>query len=226
MREFIRTYGKLAGLFAAAALVLSLLTGLLARNPFGTAFLRAFFAAVVFGGLAVGLQYVVRRFLPELSGGDSAQAGGKGQADGLGRTVDILLPEENPLAAAADSSPAGEEKQEPTAADLAGELEEAGAGLEIGGDAEFSEAVSEDEAGMHSPQQQAEGGSAAGSGMEGLPDIAELEQAAPRPARTRMARTSFSGAAIDEIERTLTRDIDPSTHARAIRTLMKRDEKG
>jgi hypothetical protein len=224
MREFIRTYGKLAGLFAAAALVLSLLTGLLARNPFGTVLLRAVLAAVVFGGLAVGLQYVVRRFLPELTGEASAQAGGEGQPDGKGRTVDIVLPEENPLVAGAGSSPAGEERQEPTAAELEGELEEAGAGLDTPGDAPFADAVPEGEDGGRSrPEQPA---STAGGGRDGLPDISDLEQPAARPGRSRLPRTSFSGAAIDEIERTLTRDIDPSTHARAIRTLLKRDEKG
>ena len=66
MKEFIRAYGKLAGLFAAAALVLSFLTGILARNPIGTVILRAVLLAVLFGGLGVGLQFVVKRFLPEL----------------------------------------------------------------------------------------------------------------------------------------------------------------
>jgi hypothetical protein len=224
MREFIRTYGKLAGLFAAAALVLSVLTGLLAGNPFGTVLLRAFLAAVVFSGLAVGLQYVVRRFLPELSGAGSATAGDGGQPDGQGRTVDIVLPEENPLAAGSGFSPAGEEGREPAGAQLAGELEEAAAGMDPGGDAPFADAVPEGDSAPRSPLPQAAG--AGGGGPEGLPDISELEQPAPRPGRTRMARTSPSGAAVDEIERTLTRDIDPSTHARAIRTLLKRDEKG
>jgi hypothetical protein len=141
--------------------------------------------------------------------------------------VDIVLPEENPLAAAADALPAGEERQEHAAADLEGELEEAGADREAGGDAPFAEAVPGGEPAGGAPRQEAAEAEPAGSsGLDGLPDIGELEKAAPRPARTRAARTSFSGAAVDEIERTLTRDIDPSTHARAIRTLLKRDEKG
>ncbi len=233
MREFIRAYGKLAGLFAAAALVLSFLTGIVARNPIGTVILRAVLLALLFGGLGVGLQFVVRRFLPGLGVGTPPGVGAppndgaEGEAAASGSQVDIVLPEENPLAAGGAAAPDGS-------------LEESGAvavedGLEAAGDEGEAVLLGEPgptgeptgpggtlEAAGEQPGRRTPGGE-----LDALPDIGGLEQAPQRKAgRTRPARASFSGAAADEALRRMVEDEDPATLARAIHTVVKREEKG
>lgn len=239
MREFIRTYGKLAGLFAAAALLLSFLTGMLARNPVGAVVFRAVFFAVVFCGLAIGLQFIVRRFLPELSGPapsspEERSPGSEDMRPRSAQVVDIVLPEENPLVAAA-GDPARELMDgEPGAADLGemraegapdGGLEDA-AGLEMPGEAQPSgvrSGAAEAVEGENAPRAT---GLGTLEGLDGLPDIDGMESAGRRPGRARAPRTTVSGAAADEARRSLSEDEDPSTLARAVRTVLKRDEKG
>jgi len=101
MRDFIRTYGKLAGLFAGAAFVLSFVTGIAARNPVGTIILRAVLLSALFCGLGVGLQFVVRKFLPELTGAPAAASdepapGSRVNAPGMGTVVDWRKPSRRP----------------------------------------------------------------------------------------------------------------------------------
>jgi hypothetical protein len=247
MREFIRTYGKLAGLFAAAALVLSFLTGILARNPIGTVLLRALLLAVLFGGLGIGLQFVVRRYLAGLGGEAPAETG---RVEEGGSRIDIVLPEENPLvgdnasgtsevpadleAAPGDSAGAGE-------ADAAGSIENPVGAGDFGGDdgAEGAEEApgameallpGEDPGGAADaaggPTGPARAGQGAGRGVDVLPDIAGLEPAEGSRGRGRVPRKSFSGAAVDEALRRMVEDEDPATMARAVHTIVKRDEKG
>jgi hypothetical protein len=241
MREFIRTYGKLAGLFAAAALVLSFLTGILARNPIGTVFVRAFLLAVLFGGLGIGLQFVVRRFLA--GPGGEAPAGTE-RAEEAGSRIDIVLPEENPLvgdgisgapdvpaeleAEPADSAGAGEAAVEESiesadgaggadgADEAPGAMEALVPGEDLGGAA--------DAAG--GPIGPARAGQGAGRGVDVLPDIAGLEPAEGSRGRGRAPRKSFSGGAVDAALRRMVEDEDPATMARAVHTIVKRDEKG
>ena len=68
--------------------------------------------------------------------------------------------------------------------------------------------------------------SGASGGLDALPDIEGLESAPPRQGRARSTRTSFSGAAVDEALRRMVEEEDPSTLARAVHTVVKRDEKG
>ena len=77
-------YGKLAGLSRPRPSCSRSSRVSLAGNPFGTILLRALLVRrLSSAALAVGLQYVVRRFLPELGGGAATEDGW--QADGQGR---------------------------------------------------------------------------------------------------------------------------------------------
>ena len=79
--------------------------------------------AIAFGGVGAGMQYVVRRFLPELSGGESAPGDGADDAavKPAGSTIDIVLPEELP---SAEGAPEGRAE---TLEELPGTTESAGA---------------------------------------------------------------------------------------------------
>jgi len=229
MREFIRTYGKLAGLFAAAAFVFSFVTGIVARNPVGTIILRAVLLAALFCGLGVGLQFVVRKFLPELTGApaaapDERAPGSAVNAPGMGAVVDIVLPEENPLEAGqrpveASGEPAGEAELEEALEEAAEErtavLEESVDGSPV------EETPASVEPSFESPKQSGSPGE-----LDALPDIGSLEPSGPAPGRPRAGRRTGTGASPEEAMRSLASQEDPSTLARAIRTVLKREEKG
>jgi len=197
VKDALREYGRTVAIFAAAGLVLSLLVGVLAGNPFGIIVLRALVFAVVFGGVGAGMQFVVRRFLPGLSGAEpSADAPSDGSvrsedadAKAEGSTIDIVLPEE-PMPA----EEAGAATAEP--------LEE------LPGTGETPPAST---------------GAAGGtSGLDFLPDIGSMQNGgpAPRAAPPRRERTRPSDVAHDVLARQ-----DPAQLARGLRTILKRDER-
>jgi len=224
MRDFIRTYGKLAGLFAAAAFVLSFVTGIAARNPVGTIILRAVLLSALFCGLGVGLQFVVRKFLPELTGApaaapDEPAPGSRVNASGMGAVVDIVLPEENPLEAGRAAGEAElEEAPEEDAEERTAVLQESvdGSPLE-----ETPVSVEPAEPSLESLKQSGSPG-----GLDALPDIGSLEASGPAPGRPRAGRRAGTGASPGEAMRSRAIQEDPSTLARAVRTVLKREEKG
>jgi len=233
MRDFIRAYGKLAGLFAAAAFLLSSVTGIVARNPVGAIVLRAALLAVFFCGLGVGLQFVVKKFLPELTGASAAPA----DEHAPGSRIDIVLPEESPLGAGrADDAALGEAPVE--AAETREQAEEAGPveTLEEAGDqgiaipeepmdvseVEESAAFAEPDQPAHETAKQ----SRETAKLDALPDIGSLEASGPAAGRSRAPRRAGSGASAQEAMRSLAAQEDPSILARAVRTVLKREEKG
>ena|GEM_PF-2296252 len=99
MKDFLREYWKSAAAGAAGAFLLSLLVGLVSRNPFGVVFVRALLLALLFAGLAAALRYVVRTHLLEAAkeGAAAPTGGADTRDDRRGGRVDIVLPEESPL---------------------------------------------------------------------------------------------------------------------------------
>ena len=218
MNEALRGYGRTVAIFAAAGLVLSLLVGVLAGNPFGIILLRALLFAFAFGGVGAGLQYVVMRFLPELAGAPTPDAAGSAEsadagAKPEGSTIDIVLPEE-PMPAGDDVAAAAEPLEElPGSIDAPiAESDGPPAGVPAGGSSGGSSGGSVDEAA-------AMGGS---GGLDFLPDIGSLESGEPTPraAAPRRDRTRPADATRDVLERQ-----DPAQLARGLRTMLKRDER-
>ncbi|MGA2615279.1 MAG: hypothetical protein ABSG38_17725 [Spirochaetia bacterium] len=276
----MREYGKTAGFAAAGAFLLSLVVGLVSRNPFGAALARALLLAVVFACLAAAARYILAKYLPELvtttpSPGTSA----------VGQNVDITLPEEGPPAAARagvyertprapvtaegdveepeelaadltreDTEPQGdaagkhaalgpEESGQaeqgdiladelddvlPPLADMGAETEGFSAGeAEAGGDSvEEAESVPEDGTGRSAAE--GEVTPDADSELGRLPEISSFgnpssARGAAPPLRSR--RGGESSRPEDEMKGALGSQ-DPATLARAIRTVLKRDEKG
>ncbi len=255
----MREYGKIAGLTAAGAFLLSLVIGLASGNPFGVALVRALLFALLFAGLAAGARHVVTKYLSEPASVTPSDRGQK---------IDITLPEENPVApgragAYARESRAPEEKPqalETGYGDLAAEeigsaeappleLEQPGSGdsMDVGGDSLDDElppltdddSVGEEEAGpaadsVEEAESVPEDGSVS-SAAEGddplqgdadlgrLPDISSLggsssgARASPPPRAAQTPEDAMKGALGGR---------DPATLARAIRTVLKREEKG
>jgi hypothetical protein len=214
VKDALREYGRTVAIFASAGLVLSLLVGLLARNPFGVMLLRAVLFAILFGGVGAGMQYVVRRFLPEITGGEAAPSEGADDAAAkpAGSTIDIVLPEELP---AAEGAP---EARGEALEDLPGTVEaEAAAPVEELESAEGGPGT--DEAPAQNPGEPVGGG----GGLDALPDIGPVGtdgSAARSPTRFPGARAKPANATRDVLERE-----DPASLARAVRTVLKREER-
>ena len=213
MKDALREYGRTVAIFASAGLVLSLLVGLLAGNPFGVMLLRGMLFAIAFGGVGAGMQYVVRRFLPELAGGGSAQNEGADDAvKPAGSTIDIVLPEELP---SAEGAPEGRDEA----------LEELPGTTESGGAAPVEELESA-ESGPGPGAEPAQNAGEPGRGRDGfdaLPDIGPLGTAAG----AERSATRYSGARAkpsDAARNVLERE-DPASLARAVRTVLKREER-
>ena len=206
VKEVLREYGRTVAIFAAAGLVLSLLVGLLARNPFGIMLLRALLFAIAFGGVGAGMQYVVRRFLPELFGGGPADAPAADgpEAKPEGSRIDIVLPEE-PLPAEGPGQDRAEVLEELPGTAEAAAVEELDA-VEPVAEAVDGPAKRAARPGVH-------------DGLDALPDIAPLGGGgeAVRTAGTR-ARP------VDATRGVLERE-DPASLARAVRTVLKREER-
>ena len=242
MRDFVRQYGKIAGAFAAGAFLLSLLIGLFTRHPFGTALLRAFLLAVFFGALGGALRFAILKYLPELFPQAAERVSSPGPArgeDGRGSTVDIVLPEEFPggrapgalsdeltLEEESGRMPLGAANEMPLGA--ADEMPPGAAGES------FEEAAEEasdvlDEAGEPEPAHAFPDG---GRGLDALPDIASLEEtvdrghAKARPASSGPRARMPGGDRPQDALRDAVSGQDPSTIAKAIRTILKRDGKG
>ena len=212
MKDALREYGRTVAMFAAAGLVLSLLVGLLAGNPFGVILLRGILFAVAFGGVGAGMQYVVRRFLPELSGGGTAPGDGGDEAavKPAGSTIDIVLPEELP---STEGAPEGRAE---VLEELPGTAESAGAAAVE--ELEGSESRPGTEAA--SAQQAAEPGRGR---LDALPDIGPIGTGgghARSATRFPGERAKPSDAARGVLERE-----DPASLARAVRTVLKREER-
>lgn len=75
----------------AAAAVLSLLTGIISGVSFGTFLIRALMWGVIFCGVGTGISYLISKYLPELFSLPSSE--GK---DAARPKIDIVLPDENP----------------------------------------------------------------------------------------------------------------------------------
>jgi hypothetical protein len=223
-------------------MVFSALVGLVAGVPFGTLLLRALLGGVFFGALVFGAIFVLRSMSPELFSPSDPLAADAGLADSLptmGQNVDIVLGE-------------GDEDADLAPGAAEGTGAEGEARLQPTGFRAVSTAVLDDEEGFDDAEQIGEslddevsepapagakprrGASIAvpppGSGLEdldSLPDLESLSDAfsespslgggdadSDRPAR---ARPSGGGRGGGE---------DPAALAQAVRTLLKRDQKG
>jgi hypothetical protein len=244
VREFIRESWKTASAFAAGAFLLSTLIGLTASNPFGVVIFRAFLLGLFFAGLGAGLRWAVRTWLaePAAARASEASAGAAVPAqDGRGSRVDITLGEDaDPGRAGADSGRSAEGAAEaveddPTAPrdDSAAQAEAAALGelsQELGEDPSATEeeaAGVEEMEGDSPPDLPGPKGRQPTRGrVDSLPDIS-LDEPPARPAsRARRSRPETPGEALRDAVRDNVARQDPATLARALRTVLKKEEKG
>ncbi len=256
VKDFVRDVWKISAACAAGAFLLSLVIGLIAANPFGIVFFRALLFAAVFAGLGAAVRGVVMSYLPELvasnAGTPAAEPEHRGAAvdivlpeeEGLRRRAyggtesDARAPagndeETEPEAEEAmDVESLGEDSVSPAEGQGLGELSEelaeelpgATDGRSPGtkGDDESLEEVGPAEEDSRSSRERS-------GDIDSLPDIAGLEPpSAPRSLQgsPRSARLSAAGERPEDAVRNVLSGQDPATLARALRTVLKKDEKG
>ncbi len=255
MKDFIRENGRTIAIIAAAAMILSLIIGLLTRNSFGVAFFRAIFLALFFGLFAAAILFTLKKYLPELSAREIPVKTAESD-EALGHAVDIVLPEE-PMV--------GVEKEE---GGVVLKSQEAESGPERYAEAstdqydepdmlESADAVETPEAPM-TREKGEKSGPSGGDSANGTADLTALDsdgsetgEATDRLKRTQRGNTGgldalpdfgFLGETVktgsgaraagqrarkpEDAARGFVSEEDPETLAKAIRTVIKRDEKG
>lgn len=218
---------RVSAIAAGSAFLLSVLVGVIGNVSFGVLILRAVVAAAVFGAGAIGASLVIDRYLPELKNSSSAQADA---SDGAG--VDIVVEGDDDLQngvfgpeIAHDASHVESEAEEGD--EELGELSPV--------DQEEEESIAEDVA-------------ESGSGASDIPvnedevieeveeaddesDVVELEEAEEEPGGGNLPDVDSMSDSFTELplaEETIDDSSDsgedPALMARAIRTVLKREE--
>ena len=211
----------LAGFSAAGALI-SLIAGVAGGNRFGTILLRLFVSAFLAGGVGLAVQYLLRRFLPELGRG----AGREGAP-----AVDILIDDQIDLGVPGGEPGAGFAVEAPP---LAGgeegflpELEPMSAGLTGGSEPELSAAGAddaEDEATL-GPEEFSDEPAEAAEALEqpeGSGTLSDLDGFGPVSPSSRSLKAQALGDQLDSV----VKGQDPASLAKAVRTFLQKDQEG
>lgn len=211
---------RFATIAAAIASLLSALTGLLSRVTFGALMVRAILSGLAFAALAGGAIWIARKFLPELYSDGSAASPSASEVEPEHR-LNIVLPgegEDSPsdveaIPEAMDPGSVGEEELR----DLDREAEEIGTDSLV--PAEEASAVGETPRVSARPPASFEELDVLPD-LDGLSDVFSTASHESIDAGTPAARDpiSTSGASRD--------GVDAVVMAQAVRTLLKRDQKG
>jgi hypothetical protein len=204
-----------AGVGVAGA-VISLIFGIAGGNAFGTVLLRALASALLAGGIGLAVQYVLQRFLPDLTGA---------APEAPPAAVDILIDEEVPMPAAEqveDAEPLGGRQ-----GSRPGSRQGFAPGVALSPEADaFSdlpgpESLQDFEAGPESlePAEEEEAVSLEAVQEDGLPDMDAVGQSSPSP---RSLKAGELEARLDNV----TQGQDPASLARAVRTFLRKDQEG
>ncbi len=228
---------------AAAAAVVSSLVGVFSRVGFTALAIRALLFGVFFGGLTWGALVLLKRFLPELFEGEAAvdgfaatgfAEGSAAEGESMGGTVDIVLDEDGEpfLNAAPAPLPVDGEDEDGEKVDIAEDADVETAVLsEDGGEAVLDVAESRPKgrpavplAGAM-PSRQASGV----DDLDVLPDLDSLSGSFVDSATDSSYSSAKGGASSSDSRGSsgkAANGADPATLALAVRTLLKRDQKG
>ncbi len=198
--------GKIAFWSGLGGFLLSFLIGIIGGVLFGALILRALLWGLLFALLGAALHYVISRFLPEMLSKPAARQEGGG-------SIDIVLPEEMPRSVSAGSSLNDEElpveeleESEVEEIPTAEAVEESGEPIgEPQKDDSFFSAIRDEEAELAEELPEFEG--------EGIAeDRGKSGSSVQPPKRASVLSPKDS--------------VDPAEIARAIRTALKKDQKG
>jgi len=216
--------------FAGFGAAVSLLAGIIGGNPFGVILLRLILSAGICGGLGLGVNLIVKKYLPELSAGPAIAQTESGEEVDIVIDEDISLAgegEETQSTEPAESAQQIEPAEEAESAELMESIdqEETPVGVAQGGEGSEEDVLALEDADSEPQPTPAEFLPGAATSpvtdfedLDTLPDIDQFnpvaEESAPPP------KPSRRNAHVEEV----VRDQDPENLARAVRTFMKKDQ--
>ena len=223
---------KVPAIVAGIAFVIAFFSAAVSRLGFGSILLRSLLGGIAFGALGFGFEALARRFLPELfDAGIAGNAKAEEEStfdENAGGSVDITIEEENPHMQDAGISTAA----------VVDEVEEVEEVIEVAPEDDVEELETVDESGSEPvPSSEVEGAPAfeatavipsatpSASNTGDLPAFDGVESSFdPTYAVGNIegAGGHAAGSAID----VMGQEQDAETVAKAVRTLLKRDEKG
>jgi hypothetical protein len=215
---------KIPAIFAGIGALISLIAGIVGGIPFGLVLVRMLFSVLAAGAVGLSIQYVLRRYLPELGGRTAAESS---------PAVDIVIEDD-----LAFGGPDRDSKDEQVASPLAAvepqpveePLPESGLELEapLEADSLVEEAVEplpessgEEESGPLEMLPDADESMFQEGSLDSLPDIGGA--APPTPARR---AGTFRGELAEAQVDSLFKGQDPASLAKAVRTFLKKDQGG
>jgi hypothetical protein len=217
-------------IFAGFGAAVSLLSGIIGGNPFGVIVLRLILSALICGGLGLGVNLLVKKFLPELTAAPAAT-----QMES-GAEVDIVIDEDIPTVEDTEGqqSPEAEESStqvEPADEEEASELtmpveeDEGPIGDSEGGDESEEDVLTLEDADSQaesSPEEFVPGIAAVQvADFEDLDTLPDIDTFSPGTEESQPpSRPSRKNSKVEEV----VRDQDPENLARAVRTFMKKDQ--
>ncbi len=209
---------------AGAAVFLSLVTGLISGVPFATLLGRALVGAVLFAALAAAISWVVDKYLPDLkttrAGSPDSDPVGGGESRS-GSLVDIVVddpadveePAEELELEEAEVIEDGADAYEQQAADAEPEAEE------------IAELEAADESVEQSTDRSAYAETDDSDDAGELEEVSDVELAGRLPDIEGLSEGfSDDHAAVEDVDDSGRSGEDPSIMARAIRTVLKREE--
>jgi hypothetical protein len=229
---------------AAAAALLSALVGIIAGVPFGILLLRALLGGAVFGSIVYGGYFVARRFLPVAPGAQTA--GQASETEAGSHSIDIVLPGETPdgflgRGRAEEAEDFGKPLDEMALA--GGAPRESSLSLSPDDDDDADSGL--EEVGSLLPPEDGEGKSAAvprpesagGTAFDDLDVLPDLDgfsetfagtefAGSSEPAETALSRRPDSRFKGGQRGGDGSEHPDPASLAQAVRTILKRDQKG
>lgn len=207
---------KIPAVVAGGAFALSFLIGLFSGALFGIILLRAFIFGIIGGGLALGVPIVADRYLPEVEESDESAPGS---------SVDIVLDQENP--------------HTPGQEDFIQEVVEGPSGPKT--DSEDVDSLPEDEgvsdleavddgsgeAPSPPPATESRKSGPAPGSLSGLPSLDGFEDSfsASLPADESGGGPSFVGGFAETVD-VDGMEQDPREIAKAVQTILKKDQEG
>jgi len=194
---------RISAITAGSAFLLSVLIGVIGNVSFGVLILRAATAAALFGGGAIGVTIVIDRYLPELRRASAAPV-----PSATGSTVDIVVEGDDDLETLSDGLDASDEER----TELDDGVEELSANDADEAPEEVDESGDEDGISTVASDSEAAEMEEIGSG-DGLPNVDAMAD-------------SFTEVPLGEDPGVDSGDSgeDPALMARAIRTILKREE--
>ena len=218
---------KFAAFCAGIAALLSIIAGLFGRVSAGNLIFRAILACIVFGGLACGMELLVRKFLPELFSDGENVDNESGELE-TGGGVDIIVDDDEPVSFAPL-----DEQEDALPVEEEGAVEDVGI-TEISAEDELSEVPGEldpesEEPGISGAASEVkEAPAETGKNGKALPDIEDFSGSFSGSSGVSAGIDSLDSGkakrleAVDSIER----DNDPATMAQAIRSILHKDQEG